>query len=75
MEPRVKKNTLPHVGIIKFSVFIYRMMPDGSLEPQPIDCTDLFKEFDMAKQAQIGVQGFDKWDCVKKVKETLERLK
>ena len=73
MTERIKKNTLPHIAIIKFSVFVHRMMPDGSIEPEPIDCSDLFKEFHMAKNAEIHVQGFDKWDCVEKIKQTLER--
>ena len=75
MSERKKVNTSPHVAIIKFSVFIHKMLPDGSIEPQVVDCSELFKDSEMTNKAQMYVQGFDKWDCVQKVKETLEKLK
>ena len=74
MDQRITRNTCPHVGIIKVSVFMHRMSSDGSIDPDPIDCSDLFKDHEMAKNAQIHVKGFDKWDCVQKVKETIDRM-
>jgi hypothetical protein len=74
MDQRLKRNTAPHVGVIRVSVFVHRMSSDGSIDPDPIDCSDLFKDHAMAKKAEMHVKGFDKWDCVKKVKDTLDRM-
>ena len=74
MLEREKRDTAPHVAIIKFNVIVHRMLPDGSLDPEIVDCSDLFKDNEMAKNAEITVEGFDKWHCVKKIKQKLEKL-
>lgn len=71
---REKKNTAPHIAIVKFNILIHRILADGSIDPQVIDCSDLFKDHKMAQQAEFTVEGFDKWDCVKKLKKILEKL-
>jgi hypothetical protein len=71
---REKINVGPHMGVMKFKVYIYRMLSDGSYDPIEVDCADLFKEYGMADNGEIHVVGFDKWNCVQKVKEKLEGL-
>ena len=74
MDKRIQRNTAPHVAIVQVSVFIHRMAPDGSVDPNPVDCSDLFKDHSMAKTGSMNIKGFDKWDCVKKVREALDRM-
>lgn len=71
---REKKNTAPHIAIVRFNVLVHRLLPDGSIDPQIIDCSDLFKDHKMAQQAEFTVEGFDKWDCAKKLKKVLDKL-
>jgi hypothetical protein len=71
---RPKRNIGPHVGIVKLNIFIHRLLPDGSIDPEHIDCSDDFKDNNMTTQAQLTVKGFDRWDCVQKVKKLLEGL-
>lgn len=71
---RPKRNIGPHVGIIKLNVFVHRMLPDGSIDPEVLDCSDDFKDNKMTNQGEFHIRGFDRWDCVKKIKEKLEGL-
>jgi hypothetical protein len=74
MIDRKTKNIGPHIGIIKFDIMIHKMFQDGTVDPQMIDCSDLFADHEMSNLGEIHVVGFDKWDCVKRVKEKLESL-
>jgi len=74
MIPRPTNNLGPHIGIIKMNIFIQKLLPDGSVDPKIIDCSDLFQDMDMTSMGEIHVVGFDKWDCVRKVKQKLESL-
>ena len=74
MIERTKRNVGPHIGIVRFNIFLHRMLPDGSLDPEVVDCSDLFKDHSMTQAGEFHVTGFDKWDCAKKVKEKLESL-
>jgi hypothetical protein len=74
MLDREKRNTAPHVAIVNFNILVHRLLPDGSIDPQVVDCSDLFMGNYIAKQGQVSIHGFDKWDCVKNIKERLERL-
>ena len=71
---REKRNLGPHVGIVKFAIYVHKMLPDGSIDPHVIDCSDLFKDHEISNAAEIYIQGFDKWDCVRKIKERMENL-
>lgn len=68
------RNIGPHIGIIKFNIFVHKMLSDGSIDPQVINCSEDFKENQMTNLGEIHVVGFDKWDCIKKVKKLLEEL-
>lgn len=74
MIERAKRNVGPHVGIVRFNIFIHRMLPDGSIDPEIVDCSDLFKDHNMTQAGEFYVNGFDKWDCAKKIKTKLESL-
>lgn len=74
IQQRQQINLGPHIGTLKFNIFINRMLPDGSIDPMTIDCSDLFQDNKMSSMGEIHVVGFDKWDCVKKIKEKLESL-
>lgn len=71
---RQKKNVGPHIGVVKFNIFIHRMLPDGSIDPEILDCSDLFKDNEISNKGEINVIGYDKWNCVQKVKQLLEEL-
>lgn len=71
---REKRNLGPHIGVIKFAIYVHKVLPDGSIDPYVIDCSDLFNEHQMSNAAEITVTGFDKWDCVRKIKEKMENL-
>jgi hypothetical protein len=74
MIERPKRNIGPHTGIVRFHIFVHRNLPDGSLDPEIIDCSDLFADHKISNRGEISVMGFDKWDCVQKVKNLLEEL-
>lgn len=69
-----KRNLGPHIGVVKFNIFVHKMLDDGSIDPQIIDCSNDFKDNEMSNLGEIHVVGFDKWDCIKKVKKLLESL-
>lgn len=71
---REQINLGPHVGIIRFNVFVHKMLHDGSIDPLIVDCSSEFKDCAMTNLGEIHVVGFDKYDCVKKIKERLEIL-
>lgn len=72
----VKSNgdDVPCVGIINFNILIHKLLNDGSIDPEILDCSREFSESNSSNVAQITVTGINKLDCVNKVKRTLERL-
>ncbi len=71
---RKKIDTAPHVAIVKFNVFIHRSLPDGSYDPEIIDCSQEFIDYKLSNKAEIIITGFDKWNCIENVKKKLESL-
>jgi len=74
MIERQPRNIGPHIGVVKFRIFIHRLLPDGSIDPEVIDCSDLFDKHEMTSLGEISISGYDKWNCVQKVKDKLESL-
>lgn len=74
MISRPKRNVGPHIAIVSMNVCIHRVLPDGSIDPQILDCSDDFKDNEMAAKAEIRITGFDRWDCVRKIKKKLEEM-
>lgn len=64
----------PHYAQIKFSIDIFKVLPDGSLDPNKLTNADLEK-LGITNTAVFGVEGFNKEDCVKKLRQVLEGLK
>lgn len=71
---RPKRNIGPHIAVVKFNIFIHRLLPDGSIDPEILDCSDDFKDYDTTDEAELSITGFDRWDCIRKVKAKLESL-
>jgi len=71
---RERINIGPHMGLLKFNIFIHRVLEDGSIDPQPVDCTDEFQKLGMTNLGEINVTGYDKNNCIEKVKTLLESL-
>jgi hypothetical protein len=69
-----KSDKSPHTGIIRFNIFIHRVLDDGSIDPEIIECVEDFKGNQMANRGEISVMGFNKQDCISKVKKLLEAL-
>jgi hypothetical protein len=69
-----KSDKNPHTGIIRFNIFIHQIMSDGGVDPEIIECIDDFKDFNMANRGEIHITGFNKHDCISKVKKILEGL-
>lgn len=65
---------VPCVGIIRFNVFVHKLLSDGSVDPEMLDCTQEFDECGASNVAEIRIEGFNKSDCVNKVKKLLESL-
>lgn len=71
---REKTNLGPHVGIIKFNIFVHKLLPDGSVDPLIVNCKDEFVNSKMASAGELHVTGYDKWNCIEKIKQKLESL-
>lgn len=64
----------PHYAQINFSIDIRKVLPDGSLDPSTISKKELAK-YGISHNAVFGIQGFDKADCIQKIKQVLGGLK
>lgn len=71
---REKRNLGPHVATIKFNIVIQKVLTDGSIHPEIIDCKSLFKNNEIAQKGELVVYGYDIWNCVENVKQKLENL-
>jgi hypothetical protein len=71
---RAKRNIGPHVGIIKFNIFVHQLTDDGSMTPEVLDCSEEFQTHDISNRGELQIIGFDKWDCIEKIKQKLESL-
>jgi len=63
----------PHTAVIKIQIRVHKTFKDGSLDPNPIK-TDELNKYGIGPFADMKIEGFDKTDCIKKVKERLEKL-
>jgi hypothetical protein len=71
---REKVNIGPHMGLVRFNIFIHRVLDDGSIDPEVVDCNDEFQKLGMTNLGEIHVTGYDKNNCIEKVKDILENL-
>lgn len=65
---------IPHSATIKFNIFIHELLPNGSINPEIVDCSEEFKNFDMSNLADISITECSKEECIKRVKQILEKI-
>jgi len=71
--PNPERNQYPHQAIVKFKISVHKVLNGGGLDPTPVSDEDL-KKHGINRFANMSVTGFDKNDCIKKLKEKLEKL-
>lgn len=64
----------PHYAQINFTIDVFRVNPDGSLDPSKMTNHEL-EAHGILNKAIFGVQGFSQADCINKLKQVLEGLK
>ncbi len=64
----------PHHAQIVFSINVFPISQDGSLVPEKLS-NDELQEFGIKNKAIFNITGYNKEDCIKKIKEVLESLK
>lgn len=64
----------PYYAQINFQIDVFPMRSDGSLNPDKLTKAEL-ESYDISDNAIFGINGFSKDDCIKKIKEVLQRLK
>lgn len=63
----------PHNAQISFTIHVFPMSIDGSLLPDRLPNEEL-KEFGITDKAVFNIVGYNKEDCIRKIKEALESL-
>lgn len=63
----------PHYAQIKFSINVFRTLPDGSLDPQSLTSAEL-EALGITSQAIFGVEGATKNKCIENIKQVLGSL-
>lgn len=64
----------PYHAQIAFNINIFPVSQDGSLIPEKLS-NDELQEFGIRDKAIFNITGYNKEDCIKKLKEVLESLK
>lgn len=59
---------------IRFYIDVIEMTPDGSLSPNKLNDSEL-QELGITNTAVFGIEGFNKEDCIEKLKHILGELK
>ena len=57
----------------QFQIKVHKVLREGGLDPVPVSDEEL-RKYGIDKFAAISIEGFDKADCIKKVKQKLEAL-
>lgn len=65
---------VPCVGFIDFNIFVHKLLNDGSIDPEILNCEKEFDELQASRAARITVTGINKLDCLRQIKEILEKL-
>ncbi|MDC1324998.1 hypothetical protein N8257_00640 [Ulvibacter sp.] len=64
---------LPHKAIIHIGIAVHEVLKNGDLDPIPASEEELSR-YDLGRHAKMCINGFDRADCIKKIKELLEKL-
>jgi len=67
------KDECPHQATVTFNISVHKILDDGSLDPLPVREQEL-KKFGINTKAVLVLDGYDKANCIAKVKEKLEKL-
>jgi len=70
---KLEAHQYPHLAQIVFSVNVHKKLPDGSLDSRVVSSDELHK-YGITNKAIFSVEGYDKTDCITKVKKVLENL-
>ena len=63
----------PHHATVTLKIDVRKMNTDGSLEPVVMG-NSLLSKYGMSRKAQLCVSGTSEADCIKRLKEKLEKL-
>jgi hypothetical protein len=63
----------PHTALISMQIRIHELLEDGQVSPRCLSDKDLEK-FGITKNAVLRVDGFDRFDCVKKMIELFQKM-
>tara|TARA_Y100000310_G_scaffold315845_1_gene366911 strand:+ start:2946 stop:3209 length:264 start_codon:yes stop_codon:yes gene_type:complete len=63
----------PHVALITMNIRIHELLESGDVNPKFLSKEELDK-FGVTEKAILRVDGFDKFDCVKKMIELFQKL-
>jgi len=68
------KNKQPHSAVIRILIDVHPVLETGELDGKTLSPKEL-KEFDLKQKHLIQIKGFDLYDCIKNVKDTINKLK
>ena len=63
----------PHAALITMNIKIHEVMVNGDVNPRYLSKDDLDK-FGISEKALLRVDGFDRFDCVKKMLEFFQKI-
>tara|TARA_Y100000385_G_scaffold265078_1_gene299024 strand:+ start:597 stop:824 length:228 start_codon:yes stop_codon:yes gene_type:complete len=73
MDKKTNCRDHPHHATITFKIDIRKINKDGSLDFMPMG-GKLLRKYGISEKAQLLISGIDEADCIKRVKERLDRL-
>ena len=63
----------PHTALVTMNIKIHEILEDGQVNPRYLS-TEEMEKFGITEKAVLRVDGFDKFDCVKKMIELFQKL-
>ena len=66
--------TKPHRALLTIKIEVHDVLPTGEFSGQPVDLKTQ-SEYGVKGVSRIQIEGYDLDNCLRKVKEALERLK
>lgn len=64
----------PHQAIILMNIEVQDVLPTGELSGKVLKTEEL-AQFGLKKTMVLSVEGFDKFECLKKLKEKIDEFK
>ena len=63
----------PHVALITMDIRIHELLESGDVNPKSLSKEELAK-FGITEKAILRVDGFDRFDCLKKMIELFQKI-